>query len=131
MADKNPFKKSRIFPITARRALRHQPACLNCLKSNKVCTGAACLRAMNSRAQFFERYGDVPLELAAMARCNGCEAGVDAGFQEKLERMVQEGAEVVHLGKCTARKDGAECPVITEAAEYLAAYGIEVVRGTH
>ena len=106
-------------------------AMLNCLKSNKVCTGAACLSAMNSRSRSFEPYQDTPLELVAMARCNGCEAGIDAGFQEKLERMVQEGAEVVHLGKCTVRKDGAECPVITKAADYLEEHNIRVVRGTH
>ena len=106
-------------------------AMLNCLKSNKVCTGAACLSAMNSRSRSFEPYQDTPLELVAMARCNGCEAGIDAGFQEKLERMVQEGAEVVHVGKCTVRKDGAECPVITKAAEYLEEHNIRVVRGTH
>lgn len=60
-------------------------AMLNCLKSNKVCTGAACLSAMNSRSRSFEQYQDTPLELVALARCNGCEAGIDAGFQEKLE----------------------------------------------
>ena len=46
-------------------------AMLNCLKSNKVCTGAACLSAMNSRSRSFEPYQDTPLELVAMARCNG------------------------------------------------------------
>ena len=72
------------------------------------------------------------LELVAMARCNGCGAGIDKGFREKLDRIVSEGAEVCHLGVCTVQKDpDRECPTITEAAEYLAARGVEIVRGTH
>ena len=73
-------------------------AILNCLKANDVCTGAACLKAFNNRNRHFEPYGDEPLELVAMGRCNGCEAGIDEGFQEKLDRILQEGAEICHLG---------------------------------
>ena len=68
----------------------------------------------------------------AMARCNGCEAGIDPGFREKLDRIVSEGAEACHLGVCTIRDDTkAECPVITEAAAYLEERGVRIVRGTH
>ena len=107
-------------------------AMLNCLDANRVCTGAACLRAMNSHTRHFEQYADEPLELVAMARCNGCGAGIDDGFKEKLDRIVSEGAAVCHLGVCTKNHDTKqECGTITEAAEYLEARGVRIVRGTH
>ena len=107
-------------------------AMLNCLNANQVCTGAGCLRAFNSRTKHFAEYGDIPLELVAMARCNGCGKGIDEGFREKLERMVSEGAEVCHLGVCTRHgEDRKECPTITEAAAWLEERGLRIVRGTH
>ena len=107
-------------------------AMLNCLNANEVCTGAGCLRAFNSRTRHFADYGDAPLELIALARCNGCGKGIDEGFREKLERIVSEGAEVCHLGVCTKHgKTGEECPTITEAAAWLEEKGVRIVRGTH
>ena len=107
-------------------------AMLNCLKANEVCTGAGCLRAFNTRTRHFSDYGDAPLELIAMARCNGCGKGVDDGFREKLERIVSERAEVCHLGVCTKHgQNGEECPTITEAAAWLEEKGVRIVRGTH
>ena len=107
-------------------------AMLNCLRANDVCAGAACLRAFNAKIRHFAPYGDTPLELTAFARCSGCEAGLDAGFAEKLDAIVHAGTEVCHLGVCTVRDDTkAECPVITQAADHLAARGVRIVRGTH
>ena len=106
-------------------------AVMNCLKSNSVCTGAACLKAMNERIRSFEQYKDVPLELVAFGRCSGCENGInEAGFKEKLDRIVSEGAEVCHYGVCTV-KEGKECPIMTDAANYLEEHGVKVFRGTH
>ena len=59
-------------------------AMLNCLNANEVCTGAGCLKAFNARSRHFAEYGETPLELVAMARCNGCGKGIDEGFREKL-----------------------------------------------
>ena len=107
-------------------------AMLNCLEANEVCTGAGCLKAFNTRTRHFAEYGDTPLELTAMARCNGCEAEIDEGFREKLERIVSEGAEVCHLGVCTVKTDTKEeCPTITRAAAWLEERGVRIVRGTH
>ena len=107
-------------------------AMLNCLKANEVCTAAACLKAFNAKTRHFEAYGDTPLSLVALARCNGCDAGIDKGFREKLDRIVSEGAEVCHLGVCTRHgEDRAECRTITEAADYLQEKGVRIVRGTH
>ena len=65
-------------------------------------------------------------------RCNGCGKGIDKGFQEKLDRMVSEGAEVCHVGVCTVmRESGEECPTITKALEYLEERGVKAERGTH
>lgn len=107
-------------------------AILNCLQANDVCTGAACLKAFNTKSRHFADYGREPLELVAMARCNGCQAGIDECFREKLDRIVSEGAQVCHLGVCTVRRDtGRECPVIRDAAAYLESKGVAIVRGTH
>lgn len=107
-------------------------AILNCLKANEVCAGASCLRAFNSKTRHFEGYGDEEIELIAFGRCNGCGKGIDDGFKEKLDRMVDEGAEVCHLGVCTIDQGtGKECGTITAAAEYLEEHGVRIVRGTH
>jgi len=108
-------------------------ALLNCLNSNRVCTGAACLDAFNNRTVGFERYKDEDIELVADMKCNGCEADpeTDAGMIEKLERLKSIGTQVVHIGKCTIMKDGTECSIIYKASKILERQGIEVVRGTH
>lgn len=107
-------------------------AILNCLQANEVCAGCSCLKALAARTRHFARYEGQDVELAAFARCNGCGAGLDEGFREKLDRMVTEGAQVVHLGVCTVRREThTECPTMTQAAEYLQARGLEVHRGTH
>lgn len=109
-------------------------AMLNCLKANRVCAGAACLKAFYEHTRAFERYGDETLVLTAYMRCNGCGRMPDAdpGMQEKLERLVSEQTDVLHIGRCTILPDtGTECPVITRAAAMAEASGITVVRGTH
>ena len=65
-------------------------AMLCCLKSNRRCTGAACLSTLNDRTRSFAPYEGQEVTLTAFARCNGCEAGIDEGFQEKLDRLVEE-----------------------------------------
>ena len=109
-------------------------AILNCLRANRVCTGAACMQAFNQRTRGFERYQGEELELVAFMRCSGCDAPADenAGMIEKLERLVSIGTEVLHIGKCTVKRDAqAECPIIQRSAEILESKGIQVVRGTH
>lgn len=109
-------------------------AMLNCLKANRVCAGAACLKAFYERTRAFERYGGEDLVLTAYMRCNGCDhlPDEDPGMQEKLKRLVSERTDVLHIGRCTILPDaGAECPVITRAAAIAEAGGITVVRGTH
>ena len=52
-------------------------AMLNCLKSNRVCTGAACLKAFNERTDAFAMYQGEEAVVSAFMRCNGCEADPD------------------------------------------------------
>lgn len=87
------------------------------------CTGAACLSTLNDRTRSFAPYEGQEVTLTAFARCNGCEAGIDEGFQEKLDRLVEEGTQVVHLGKCTDRKDTGPCPVIAQARRLFGGQG--------
>lgn len=64
---------------------------LRCLRSNNVCTGAACMRAFNTKSGAFARYGEEPLELEAYWSCNGCgdcRFEHHAGIEEKLERIM-------------------------------------------
>lgn len=108
-------------------------AMLNCLKANEVCTGAACFKAWNAKEKHFAIYKEEETVLVAYARCNGCGNTPEnsKGLQEKLERLVKEGTEVVHLGVCTRNRAGEECETIAEIAKWLTEHGIEVVRGTH
>ena len=108
-------------------------AMLNCLKANEVCTGAACLKAFHERTRSFAAYEGEDVELMAFMRCNGCDADVDTnkGLREKLDRLESIGVEIVHIGVCTKRRDGTECPTITALIAELEKRHIAVVRGTH
>ena len=46
-------------------------AMLCCLKSNRRCTGAACLSTLNDRTRSFAPYEGQEVTLTAFARCNG------------------------------------------------------------
>lgn len=107
---------------------------LTCLKANRVCTGAACLQAFNSKTKTFARYQE-PLELEAFFRCNGCDAqgigGWDEGMEEKVERLLSLHPDAVHLGVCTKEKSGRRCPLIQRVADALSEAGAVIVDGTH
>lgn len=108
-------------------------AMLNCLNSNKVCTGAACFQAFHERIRSFERYKGQDVELAAFMRCNGCDSipREDDGIKEKVERLKKENVEVVHVGVCTKNREGVRCKKLSEIMEMIEEQGIEIVDGTH
>lgn len=108
-------------------------AIINCLKANTVCTGAACLQAMNERTRSFSEYAGEEIELQAFMRCSGCGKTVanDPGMEEKLERILSLKPDVVHFGKCTKDREGEWCPVIADVKARLEAAGIRTVFGTH
>lgn len=114
----------------------HKLAILTCLHSNDVCTRAGCLKAFYEKRDFFEGYAP-DTQLIALMTCNGCakerpmEPKEDPGIQEKLERLVKESVDTVHVGVCRRKKNGQECERITQICELMEQNDIHVVRGTH
>ena len=72
-----------------------------------------------------------------MLTCNGCkgdnpsEPEEDKGILEKLDRLVSEDIEIVHVGVCRLMDDKKECPRMTKICEMIDSRGIQVIRGTH
>lgn len=109
---------------------------IKCIHANEVCTGAGCLKAFNHRTDFFKDY-DENTELAVFMACNGCEEDhapkpeEDPGMLEKLERLMQEGIQVMHVGVCRIQPDGKECERMNTILKMMEDRGITVKRGTH
>lgn len=109
-------------------------AMLNCLNANDVCGGVGCMKAFHQRRATFERYADQDAEVYGFLRCSQCGVSYteDPGMTEKLERLVSEGIEAVHIGVCAYKKSaGQVCPFMEQNAAWLTDHGIEVVWGTH
>lgn len=111
---------------------------LRCLRSNDVCTGAACLRALRNRTGSFAQYEDEELELEAYWSCNGCgdcRLNNQQGIEEKLKSLKAMHLDVVHVGVCTMQRNAqgekVRCRNIVQLCERLQAVGIKVVLGTH
>ena len=107
-----------------------------CLQANDVCAGCGCLNAFNDRTRHFSRYAGEEVRLTAFMRCSHClkEGGdpmEDAGFAEKLQRLVDEGVLTVHIGVCAGRDAESACPGMAQMARAFAARGLEVIWGTH
>ena len=102
-------------------------------QANEVCAGVSCLQAFADRQASFAAYAGQAVMLAAFLRCSHCGTDLeqDSGMQEKLERLVQCGIGVVHIGICARRRDGSICPYMDQAAGWLRDHGISVVWGTH
>lgn len=109
---------------------------LTCLHSNDVCARVWCLSSFWQRKDFFAKYAEDTI-LAAMLTCNGCkgdnpsEPEEDKGILEKLDRLVSEDIEIVHVGVCRLMDDKKECPRMTKICEMIDSRGIQVIRGTH
>ena len=110
-------------------------AIVACLRANDVCAGCGCLNAFYERRKHFERYAGEDVRLTAFMRCSHCvregDPMADAGFVEKLERLVKEGTEVVHIGVCAGHGAADACPGMAQMARAFAERGMEVVWGTH
>lgn len=113
-------------------------AILRCLKSNDVCTGAACLKAVNENKGTFAVYGDEQLKLVAFFSCNGCEEVLlrnQEGFDEKISMIKSLKPDVIHVGVCcwqrSNSRDKVLCEKILEINRHLENMGINVIYGTH
>ena len=58
-------------------------------------------------------------------------SNIDHGMLEKIERLKQLGTQIVHVGICARKKDGTECPSMTEIIRMLEQNGMKIVKGTH
>ena len=69
----------------------------------------------------------------AFMKCNGCgnPPNTDHGMLDKIERLKQLGTQIVHVGICARKKDGTECPSMTEIIRMLEQNGMKIVKGTH
>ena len=110
-------------------------AILACLRANDVCAGCGCLNALYDRKAHFDRYAEEEVRLVAFMRCSHCvqegDPMEDPGFVEKLDRLVREGAEAVHIGVCAGRDDDTACPGMRKMSRAFSERGVEVVWGTH
>ena len=58
-------------------------------------------------------------------------AAPDPGFTEKLERLVQEGTEILHIGICAGKTEEEGCPGMVKMVRAFRDKGVKVVWGTH
>lgn len=109
---------------------------LTCLHSNDVCARVGCLSAFQNRTDFFQDYPE-DTYLAALMTCNGCKSAnptkpaEDKGILEKIEKLVNENINIIHVGVCRLPDGKHECPRMTQICEMLEERGIKVIRGTH
>lgn len=109
---------------------------LTCIHANTVCTGAGCLKAFNERTDFFQTYSN-DTKLSVFMTCNGCkeeqilEPEEDSGMLEKIDRLLQEQINKIHVGICRIQENQQECDRIKKICNIIEAKGIEVIRGTH
>lgn len=110
-------------------------AILACQRANDVCAGCACLNAFYDRRASFAQYAREELRLTAFMRCSHCISErsplTDPGFLEKLDRLIDEGVECVHIGICAKQSDGGVCPGMKAMADCFEERGVHVVWGTH
>ena len=110
-------------------------AIVSCENSNTVCAGCACLNAFYDRRKSFERYAGEELRLTAFMRCSHCvkdgDPLSDPGFVEKLERLVSEGTQTVHIGICAGMTEAEGCPGMLKMVKAFRDKGVRVVWGTH
>ncbi|MGI6699680.1 MAG: CGGC domain-containing protein [Christensenellales bacterium] len=95
------------------------------------CPASACLWAFREQERYFEQYkGEkIPLKLFAFFPCNGCDTDFanDLGMRKKLERLVLEEVDKVHLASCIKSK----CPHIQTICAELEKYDLKYEVGTH
>jgi predicted metal-binding protein len=99
---------------------------IRCDAHSENCAAFGCFRAMRENTGKFENYGEI--QIIGVDTCGGCARGKADKILARAKRMVDRGAEVIHLGNCLT---GA-CPSVDV---YIQAIrndsGAEVVLGTH
>ena len=99
---------------------------IRCQEQSTSCAGFHCFPALREKAGSFTGYRDI--ELVGFDTCGGCGRGKADKIVAKAKRLVQEGAEVIHLGNCLI----GSCPfknIYIKALKEQA--GITIVENTH
>lgn len=109
-------------------------AIFTCLKTTAECAGCGCMKAYNRKTGTFEEYANQEVELLSFFQCSRCieqeGAEPDKNLIKKLDRLVSESVQKVHIGICT-KKNGVKCPGAKMVQQLLQERGIATVEGTH
>jgi len=90
------------------------------------CPASSCFRAMRENTGKFDNYGEI--HIIGLDNCGGCGRGKPEKIIARAKRLVDRGAEVIHLSNCLT----GSCPsgeTYIEAVQN--AIDAEVVLGTH
>jgi len=99
---------------------------IRCDAYSDDCPGPGCFRAMRENTGQFEDYGEV--EIIGFDTCGGCGRGKPDKILARAKRLVDGGAEVIHLSNCLT----GGCPSNeTYVQAVQSAVDAEVVLGTH
>jgi predicted metal-binding protein len=77
---------------------------IRCHENSERCGGWNCFPAMAKKTGKFEGYDTI--EIVGFDTCGGCGHGKPDKIVKQAKRLVQHGAEVIHLGNCLA----SDCP---------------------
>jgi predicted metal-binding protein len=99
---------------------------IRCNAYSDDCPASGCFRAMRENTGKFKDYGEI--QIIGLDTCGGCARGKPDKIIARAKRLIDRGAEVIHLSNCLI---GA-CP---STDVYIQAIrddsGAEVVLGTH
>ena len=109
-------------------------AILTCIKSNSVCTGASCLKAMNERTRSFAPYKGEPLQLMAFLALQRLCVRLryrPGNFWKNWSAWSKSAWRLSTPVFAPESMMGAKCPQITKILSKMEEKGMKVVRGTH
>jgi predicted metal-binding protein len=99
---------------------------IRCQEHSANCAGFHCFPAIKNKSGQFVPYEEI--ELVGFDSCGGCGRGKADKIVAKAKRLVEKGAEVIHLGNCVV---GA-CPNKNLYEEALKAeLDVPIVEKTH
>ena len=98
-------------------------AIVTCKNAASVCTGASCLQAFRE-CNGVKDQG--PFDQGVFPELDG-----DEGMQKKLDRLLKEKVDVVHLGICCWNSERELCPWMKKFIPELRQRGFLVKSGTH
>lgn len=90
------------------------------------CPASGCFSAMRENTGQFKNYGEI--EIIGLDTCGGCARGKPDKIIARAKRLIDRGAEVIHLSNCLT----GGCPSGESYIQSVQdAINAEVVLGTH